>query len=216
MPALFPRRANSLFRGALLVAAAAFVAIPLFLMGYVRTPLATGELSAPEQPVPFDHRIHVQGLRIDCRYCHSSVERAATAGIPATDVCVPCHSQVWLSSSAFAPVRASRQTGGSIEWQRVNRLPDYVFFNHAIHVEKGVGCETCHGRVDEMAHVKQTAPLTMSWCLDCHRAPDQHLRPVEQMTAMGWTPAIPQAELGRELARRYHVRRLTTCTTCHR
>jgi hypothetical protein len=123
---------------------------------------------------------------------------------------------VWLQSAAFAPVRASLQTGESIEWQRVNRLPDFVFFNHAIHVDKGIGCETCHGRVDEMARVKQTAPLTMSWCLDCHRAPDQHLRPVEQMTAMGWAPAVPQAELGRELARRYHVRSLTTCTTCHR
>jgi hypothetical protein len=216
MPALFPRRANALFRGALLVIAGAAVAVPIFLMEYVRTPHVTGQSYQPVQPVPFDHRIHVRGLRIDCRYCHSTVEHAASAGIPATNVCVPCHSSVWLGSRAFAPVRASLASGRSIPWQRVNRLPDFVFFNHAIHVEKGVGCETCHGRVDEMQRVVQVAPLTMSWCLDCHRDPEQHLRPVEQMTTMGFTPARPQSELGRELARRYHVRRLTNCTTCHR
>ena len=216
MPALFPRSSNRTIRNALAVVAAAAVGIPILLMAWVRTPPVTGQHSSPAQPIPFDHRIHVTGLRIDCRYCHSTVERAATAGIPATSVCVPCHSQVWRDGPAFAPVRQSLATGKPIQWQRVNALPDYVFFNHAIHVRKGVGCETCHGRVDRMARVEQATPLTMSWCLDCHRGPERYLRPVDQVTTMGWKPARTQAVVGPELALRYQVTRLTHCSACHR
>jgi len=216
MPALFPRSSNRTIRVALAVAAAAVVGIPLLLMAWVRTPAITGQHSAPAQPIPFDHRIHVTGLRIDCRYCHSTAERAATAGIPATSECVPCHSQIWRDGPAFAPVRHSLATGRPIPWQRVNSLPDYVYFNHAIHVRKGVGCETCHGRVDRMARVEQATPLTMSWCLDCHRGPERYLRPIEQVATMGWQPPRPQAVLGQELATRYQVARLTHCSACHR
>lgn len=216
MTALFSRRADRRLRVALAIAAAGIVGVPAFLMGWVRTPLARGEYVPVDQPVAFDHRVHVRGLRIDCRYCHATVERAASAGVPATEVCVPCHSRVWLDAAAFAPVRASLASGRAIPWARVNQLPGFVYFDHAIHVRKGVGCETCHGRVDTIARVAQTVPLTMGWCLDCHRHPERYLRPLAAMTAMGWTPPEPQRELGRALMARYHVRRLTNCTTCHR
>jgi hypothetical protein len=214
--ALFSRRATSRLRLAIAIAAAAVVGVPAFLMGWVRTPLERGQFAPIEQPVAFSHQLHVRGFRIDCRYCHYTVERAATAGLPSTDVCLPCHKQVWLDGPMFAPVRASIATGRPIPWVRVNQLPAFVYFDHAIHVRKGVGCETCHGRVDTMPRVYQTASLTMKWCLDCHREPERHLRPVEQVTTMGWQPKHPQLALGRELVQRYHVRRLTNCTTCHR
>jgi hypothetical protein len=216
MPALFPRWSNVAFRVALLFGALVLLGVPSFLMGWVRTPAVTEQYSSPVQPVPFDHAMHAGALGIDCRYCHSTVERSASAGIPATSVCVPCHNQVWFQSPVFAPVRRSLATNQPIAWQRVNKLPDFVFFNHAIHVNKGVGCESCHGRVDEMHRIQQAAPLTMGWCLDCHRDPAPHLRPVEQMTAMGWTPIEPQNVLGADLMKRYHVQRFTNCTACHR
>lgn len=216
MASLFPRSADAWLHGAILLGVVALLGIPLLLMGWVRTSYATGEGTRVEQPVPFSHQLHVTGFRIDCRYCHDLVERSATAGVPQTRTCVPCHTQPWLDSPLMGPVRRSLASGQPIAWRRVNTLPDFVFFNHAIHVHKGVGCETCHGRVDRMASVEQAAPLTMNWCLDCHRQPAQYLRPVEQMTTMGWTPARPQAQVGPELQRRYHVQRLTNCTTCHR
>lgn len=215
--ALFSPRANATFRSVLVAAFALAIALPLGLLAWARTPTATGQYSVVRQPIPFDHRVHVTALRIDCRYCHSTVERSAIAGMPATSVCVPCHSQLWLNSSVMAPVRRSVATGRPITWQRVNRLPDFVFFNHAIHVKKGVGCESCHGRVDQMQSVYQAVPLTMNWCLSCHRQPEQHLRPVAAITTMGWSPpAGSRRALGRLLARRYNVRELTTCSTCHR
>jgi hypothetical protein len=218
MPALFSPRSNRVARRIVAVAVLLVVGVPLLLMWWVRTPYVTGEGHTATQPIPiFSHQIHVSGLQIDCRYCHYTVERTALAGMPSSTTCLPCHNQVWRSGPFFAPVRASVQSGKPIEWQRINRLPDYVFFNHAIHVNKGVGCETCHGRVDQMAQVRQAAPLTMSWCLDCHNQPERYLRPVEQMTAMGWKPAQgTQISLGRELKRRYHVQELVTCTACHR
>ncbi len=216
MPALFSPASNRIVRIALGLAAAALVTIPVALMVWVRLPPVTGQGSTPAQPVAFDHRIHVTGLRIDCRYCHSSVERAATAGMPSTSTCIPCHSQVWRDAPPFAPVRRSLATGRPIPWRRVNAVPDYVYFNHAIHVRTGVGCETCHGRVDRMARVKQAQPLTMRWCLDCHRAPERYVRPVERITAMGWRPDRPQSVVGPELVERYRIARPTHCTACHR
>lgn len=203
-------------RRVLVLGVVLIVGLPLLLMWWVRTPYVTGEGHSVVQPVPFDHRIHVTGLQIDCRYCHNTVERAASAGIPSTAACLPCHNRAWREGPVFAPVRRSLSTGRPIPWRRVNGLPDYVYFNHAIHVSKGVGCETCHGRVDRMARVQQAAPLTMSWCLDCHRQPERHLRPVEQITTMGWRPRRPQEVVGPELARRYHVAHLTNCSACHR
>ena len=215
-PPLFTRRADRVMRAGLVLAAAVVVGVPLLLMGWVRTPEERGQNVAVEQPVPFDHLLHVSGFRIDCRYCHDLVEHAPTAGIPPTDRCVPCHNWVTLNGSLMTQVRRSMASGRPIPWVRVTSLPDFVFFNHAIHVNKGVGCETCHGRVDRMSRVELTAPLTMSWCLDCHRQPERYLRPVGEMTTMGWTPDRPQLELGRELAKRYGVRELTNCTACHR
>jgi hypothetical protein len=216
MAALFPPWANTVVRATLVAAGCTLVGVPVALMAWVRTPNATRRYQPVAQPIAFDHRIHVTGQRIDCRYCHFSVERAASAGIPPSTACVACHSDTWMSSKELALVRSSVATGQPIRWNRVNALPDFVYFNHAIHVAKGVGCETCHGRVDRMAAVYQAAPLTMSWCVDCHRDPASHLRPLSEITTMGWTPPVPQRALGEELVRENNVRSLTNCTTCHR
>jgi hypothetical protein len=169
MPALFPRWSNAVARGTLLGALAVAVIIPLALMVWVRTGFATGRHARVVQPVSFDHRLHAHALRIDCAYCHSSVARAATAGFPPTSACIGCHNAALVQSAAFTPVRASLASGKPIRWQRVNALPDFVFFNHSIHVAKGLQCAACHGRVDRMATVRQEAPLSMGWCVSCHR-----------------------------------------------
>jgi hypothetical protein len=186
-------------------------------MVWVRTPMARGEDLHIKQPVPFDHRIHVTGLKIGCLYCHAGAERGAWAGIPATDRCVSCHTKAWISSDAFKPVRQSMATGRPIPWRRVTELPDFVYFNHAIHVRKGVGCETCHGRVDQMSQVRQVSSLTMGWCVSCHVNPGPQLRPESAITAMGWSaPAGSRAALMQTLVADYRVKRLTDCSTCHR
>jgi hypothetical protein len=216
MTALFSRRSTLLFRALLTLGALTVVGVPVALMFWVRSPPATGVGRAPAQPMWFDHREHVASFKIDCRYCHSSVERSATAGMPATRVCVPCHNDVWLKGPAFAPVRRSLASGAPIPWRRVNSLPDFAYFDHSIHVRKGVGCESCHGRVDRMRVVSQAAPLTMDWCVSCHANPAPSLRPVEEVTTMGWRPSAPQAVLGPALMRRYRVKRMTDCSACHR
>lgn len=216
MGALYSRSANRIFRVALVVAIAAIVGSPLVLMAWVRLPRANRENLAIRQPIPFDHRVHAHDLRIDCRYCHATVERSSTAGLPASETCMPCHNAAWRQSAIFAPVRASIRTGRPIAWRRVDELPDFVYFDHAIHVAKGVGCETCHGRVDEMGQVRQVKPLSMGWCVSCHRDPAPNLRPVSAVTTMGYTPPADDGTTGEQLARLYRVRRLTDCTTCHR
>jgi hypothetical protein len=213
---LFPAWSNSVFRFAIGIAVAGIVGIPLFMMTWVRTPYATGEGNPLPQPIKFDHRHHVRDDGIDCKYCHAGAETSAYAGIPASSVCMSCHSQIWTSSPELKRLRASYFASSGIEWQRVNNLPDYVFFNHAIHVSKGVGCVTCHGRVDLMAQVYQAHSLSMGWCLDCHRHPENYIRPREHVTDMEWRPEGDQAELGRELVRRYAVNPSTDCTACHR
>jgi hypothetical protein len=185
-------------------------------MVWARVPAGTGQLEPLIQPVQFDHRHHVVDDGIDCRYCHTSVDRAASAGIPSTALCMNCHAQVWNQSPRLEPVRESYFTGQPIPWIRVHRLPDFVYFNHAIHVNKGVGCETCHGRVDQMPAIEQVAPLTMSWCLACHRDPAPNLRPLDQVTTMGWSPGADPAAQGPELMKRLNVHTRTSCTTCHR
>jgi hypothetical protein len=185
-------------------------------MLWVRTPWARGEHAAIVQPIPFDHRLHAGPLRIDCRYCHAGADRSASAGLPSTRQCVTCHTPLWMSSAPMAPVRQSIATGRPIPWQRVTQLPDFVYFDHSIHISKGVGCETCHGRVDQMAQVRQVAPLTMTWCVDCHRDPGRRLRPVRDVTVMGWTRPSAVDSLGVVLLARNHVRSLVNCSTCHR
>jgi len=171
-----------------------------------------------EQPVPFSHKHHVSGLGIDCRYCHTSVEEIGFAGIPSTKTCMTCHSQIWSDSPMLEPVRESFQTDTSLEWIRVHDLPDFVYFNHSIHVKKGIGCVSCHGQVDEMPLVWKAHSLDMEWCLACHRQPEQFIRPREYVFRLDWQSESDQAALGASLVKEYHIdkSKLTNCSLCHR
>ncbi len=216
MSALFTPRSNAVFRLVLVVLVAGAAGTIGALMVYWRVPYGTGQFDQIAQPVQFDHRHHVQDDLIDCRYCHTTVDKAPSAGLPPTELCLNCHSQVWNKSPLLDLVRASWFAGQPIMWNRVTRVPDFVYFNHAAHVNKGVGCVECHGRVDQMAAVEKVQPLTMQWCLECHRNPYARLRPLEEVTNMAWTPDGDPAALGRELAKKYDVKPRTNCTTCHR
>lgn len=170
-----------------------------------------------EQPVPFSHKHHVGDVGLDCRYCHASVEASAQAGMPPVSTCMTCHSQLFTDQRMLAPVRRAWISGQSLAWRRVNQLPDFVYFNHSIHVAKGVGCVSCHGRVDQMPLMRRTETLSMKWCLDCHRDPEQQLRPREHVFDMAWTPK-DQRSLGIALVQAYRIDRakLTDCSLCHR
>ncbi|MFL6652593.1 MAG: cytochrome c3 family protein [Sulfurifustaceae bacterium] len=172
----------------------------------------------PAQPIPFSHQHHVAEDGIDCRYCHDSVETSAFAGIPGLNVCLTCHSQIYTDAPVLAPLFAAIQTGSPLRWQRANRLPGFVYFDHSIHVAKGVGCGTCHGRVDKMRLTAVAAPLTMQWCLNCHRNPAPNLRPKDAVFDMEWQPPRDQDVRGRELIAAYGIdtTRLTDCSVCHR
>lgn len=171
-----------------------------------------------EQPVPFSHEHHVRGLGIDCRYCHTSVEFSSVAGIPPTETCMSCHSQIWTNAAILEPVRSSFKTGEPLKWNRVHDLPDFVYFNHSIHISKGIGCESCHGRVDQMPLMRAGSPLNMAWCIDCHRDPAKNIRPKDQVFTMGYRPVESQATLGPKLVKEYgvNVKQLTNCSICHR
>jgi hypothetical protein len=170
------------------------------------------------QPVPFSHKHHVGQLGIDCRYCHNGVETSSSAGLPATEVCMTCHSQLFTNANMLAPVRASLASGKPIEWQRVNSVPDFVFFNHAIHVNKGVACETCHGEIDEMPLTRRAHTLSMEWCLGCHRNPQPNLRPPQDVFLMHWQPPADIDEIRRQLVGMLdiHPETMTDCYVCHR
>ena len=216
MSQIFRPRANQLARMSLfvggLVAVLGGAAAPIVM----RSDYVTGANSNVTQPVQFSHAHHAGGLGIDCRYCHTSVDQSAFANIPPTKTCMNCHSQIWVTSPYLEPIRSSWRTGTSIQWTRVHNLPDFVYFNHSIHVKKGVGCETCHGRIDQMPGIYQAQSLQMEWCLDCHRAPEKYVRPREAVVTMGYQPAKSQAELGAELVKAYDIQKLTSCSTCHR
>ena len=171
---------------------------------------------AREQPVPFSHKHHVTGLGIDCRFCHTSVEDSAFAGIPPTKTCMSCHSLVWQDAEMLEPVRESYREDTSIEWTRVHDLPDFAYFDHSIHVKKGIGCTTCHGDVGEMPLMWREATLNMDWCLDCHRDPAAQIRPRERVFDPDWVPSSLSAEERQDLVERYHVESLTNCSVCHR
>lgn len=181
-----------------------------------RSPWVTRQGIAREQPVQFSHMHHAGELGIDCRYCHTTVERLAYAGMPPTQTCMNCHSQIWRDSPTLEPVRASWQSGESLEWTRVYDLPGYVYFNHSIHVAKGVGCSTCHGDVTEMNVLWQAPTLHMEWCLDCHRQPERYVRPREHVFDMSWESPADQLDLGLQLLVDYDVRPRTDCSACHR
>lgn len=185
---------------------------------FVESPPMTGVGLAKAQPIPYSHQQHVGGLGLDCRYCHSTVEVTDFATIPATETCMGCHSQVAAEAPTLELVRASFQNDQPLTWIRVHNLADFVYFNHGIHVNKGIGCETCHGRVDQMPVIAKAESLQMDWCLACHRAPERFIRPLDEVFAMGWEPAVDQSILGPQLVAEYGIKvdQLTDCSICHR
>ncbi len=219
MPQIFHPSANTLAR--VTIFGGAFAALGLLVLTYMveRSPYQTQVGVIREQPVPFSHEHHVRGLGLDCRYCHTSVETSSAASVPPTYTCMSCHSQIWTDSPILAPVRDSLRDGKPLAWSRLHDLPDFVYFHHGIHVQKGVGCVECHGRVDLMPMTWKDKPLTMEWCLECHRHPERHVRPREEVFNMDWKPKDgDQLAQGRELIQKYHVPtdRLTNCSVCHR
>jgi len=217
MAQIFKPSANSLVRMSIVIAVVAIGGLAGALFELIAdSNYATRQNDMREQPIPFSHAHHVGSMGIDCRYCHTSVENSDWAVIPPTKTCMNCHSQIWIDSPTLEPVRESYRTNTSIHWTKVYDLPDFVYFNHSIHVKKGVGCETCHGRVDEMGLTYMKPNLQMRWCLDCHRNPEQYLRPRDQVTTMGYEPSEPQAVIGARLVKEYNVQKLDTCWTCHR
>lgn len=222
MPQIFSPSADARLRGALLLMVLSIVVGILFIGGYMESSYATLVGWTRDQPVPFSHEHHVGGLGIDCRYCHTSVEASAQAGLPPTHTCMTCHSQIWTGAPMLAPIRESLATGTPISWNRVARLPDYVYFNHSIHIDRGVPCVTCHGRIDRMPLTKRAVAFQMQWCLECHRDPAPHLRPPDQVTRMDWSEWERHADAamryGREamLAFGIHPDVLDDCRICHR
>jgi len=222
MPQIFHHSTNALAKITIYGALFIIVALLWVAVELNRSSWNTGQWVERQQPVQFSHKHHVGDDGIDCRYCHTTVETSNTAGMPSTSTCMSCHKQIWSESPYLEPVRASFRTGKPIEWLRVHDLPDYAYFNHSIHVKKGVGCSTCHGRIDEMPILYQAATLQMEWCLECHRAPERFVRPVEEIFNMEWRPENKSEEdlqLGRELVRQYKIqgrRVLESCSTCHR
>jgi menaquinone reductase, multiheme cytochrome c subunit len=190
----------------------------VLLFWYGASPATTAVGYAPTQPVPYSHALHAGQLGIDCRYCHDTVEVAAHAAIPATQTCMNCHTNIRAGSAKLALVRQSNVTGMPVPWIRVHDLADYVYFNHSAHVRRGVGCVECHGRIDKMEVVHQVQPLSMGWCLDCHRNPDAHLRPPELVTQMDWQPPaqMTRAAYGRQIREKYKLNPSEDCSTCHR
>jgi hypothetical protein len=219
MAQIFPRSSNVLSRMSILGGVGVLALLGVAFWGYFRSAYVT-EVGVPRvQPVPFSHKHHVGDDGIDCRYCHTSVEDSAFAGIPPTKTCMNCHSQLWADSPMLEPVRESFRSGKSLEWTRVHNLPGYVYFDHSIHVRKGIGCSTCHGRVDQMPLIWRENTLYMDWCLNCHRAPEQYVRPRENVFSMDYQPPADQLALGRKLVKEYKIqsaRVLTSCSTCHR
>jgi hypothetical protein len=232
MAQIFHRSANTIARASIIAVVVVVSVVLWAALEMQRSPYATYQDVAQAQPVPFSHQHHVAGDGIDCRYCHTSVENSSFAGIPPTKTCMNCHSQIWTNAPMLEPVRESYRTGKSLEWTRVNYLPDYVYFNHSIHVNKGVGCASCHGQVDKMPLMLEANSLRMEWCLNCHRAPEKFLRPRDQVFNMKYLQPsednkvtldgavyTDQIELGNALKRKYNIRSvqgITSCNTCHR
>ena len=215
MAQLFPKQANYL---ALILAVAGPLGGTLAIAGvwYYGSPKYLDVGYRPHQPVPYSHALHVGELGLDCRYCHATVETSSTATVPPTQTCMNCHRLVLKDSPLLAPIRDSVALGRPMRWIRVHNLPDYVYFNHAVHVRAGVGCASCHGKIHEMPEVMQVEPLSMSWCLDCHRNPTPHLRPREAITDMDWWPPANQAEVAAAIVRDKKLAPPSDCSGCHR
>jgi hypothetical protein len=183
---------------------------------YYGSPEYTDVGYRPEQPVPYSHKLHVGELGLDCRYCHASVEISPVANVPPTEVCLKCHKLIARDSEKLAALRESDSTGMPLQWVRVHNLPDYAYFDHRPHVKAGVACVSCHGRIDQMEVVAQAEPLSMGWCLDCHRNPAPHLRPADQIVNMRWTPPDNQLEMAREMIAARGIAPPVDCSGCHR
>jgi hypothetical protein len=219
MPQIFPHYANTLARVIILGGLGAVLSIVGVFWLIMRSPYQTNVGVVRDQPVPFSHEHHVRGLGIDCRYCHNAVEDSEHSNVPPTYTCMSCHSQIWSDSPMLAPVRDSLKSGKPLVWSRLHDLPDFVYFNHGIHVKKGVGCVECHGRVDLMPLTYKDKSMTMEWCLECHRHPERHLRPQSEIFSMDYKPSGgDQLAAGVPLVEQYHipVDRLTNCSVCHR
>ena len=216
MPQIFHRSTNTIARVSIFGAVLVVAALLWLIAAIQRSPWVTDARVAREQPIQFSHERHVGGNGIDCRYCHTSVEESPFAGIPPTKTCMNCHSQIFSNSPFLEPVRQSFQSGASIQWTRIHDLPDFVYFNHSIHVHKGVGCTTCHGPVDRMPLMWQEQSLQMEWCLECHRSPERFVRPREAVFSVDYVPPADQMALGKRLVAEYRIQKLTSCSTCHR
>jgi len=197
----------------------AVVGVPVYVIGlmyYAGSPQTWRVGYSPKQPVPFSHALHAGQLGLDCRYCHTTVEEAATAALPPTSICMNCHERIAPKSDKLLLVRESFASGAAIPWVRVHKLPDFVYFDHSAHVRRGVSCVSCHGRVDQMEQVVQVQPLSMAWCLDCHRNPDAHLRPPDLVTDLGWVPEQDATTIGQQVRAQLNINPSTDCSTCHR
>jgi hypothetical protein len=234
MPQYFPLRSNAAVRLGLYCALPVAAGVGWAAMSISHSELLTGVERNITQPVPFPHDVHAGQLRLDCRYCHQTVERSAFAGLPTSDVCLDCHERVWTGLPELEPVRASYETRIPASWRRVHDLPDFARFDHSIHVAKGIGCVSCHGRVDRMSQTRQAESLRMAWCLECHRRPEEHVRPREFVFDLAWEPprdaeslrslseelrlepAVTSVqELRGALVSRYGIRERTSCSICH-
>lgn len=219
MAQIFHHSANTLARASIVIGVLGALTV-LAVMGMLfNSGSFTGVGEVVAQPVPFSHAHHVGGEGIDCRYCHVSVETEASAGMPSTKTCMTCHSQIWKDSPLLEPVRASLKSDKPLPWVRVHDLPDFAYFNHSIHVNKGVGCSTCHGRLDKMQLTFKTETLFMQWCITCHRNPEKVLRPRDKVFDVTWEAPRNQEEVGAKLAKEYNIpntQLLTSCSTCHR
>jgi hypothetical protein len=216
MAQIFPRSMNFIARLSIAGGILAVGALGAALFAIEMSPWLTDVNVAQPQPVPFSHKHHAGELGIDCRYCHTSVEKSSFAGIPPTQTCMSCHSQIWTNAAMLEPVRASYRDDKSIAWTRVNALPSFVYFDHSIHVSKGIGCTTCHGPIAEMPLTWRANTLYMSWCLDCHRQPEKYVRPKSEVFNPNYAPPADQIELGRKLVKEYKIQKLQNCSTCHR
>lgn len=219
MPQIFSRTADTWLRSIATGALALAIAVFIIAFAFARSQYETLVARTPLQPVPFSHKHHFGQLGIDCRYCHTTVESSPNAGFPSTHVCMTCHSQLWTNADMLAPVRQSLAESRPIDWHRVTRLPDYVYFRHDIHIAKGIACVECHGRIDRMPLTYRAKAFEMKFCLDCHRDPAPRLRPREEELNFDWKPPPDHAAFGRRLMAEYHIKspaRLTTCEVCHR
>jgi len=213
--ALFTRQHDLIARGATgLLAVGALFGVAAY--AYLSHPKVIDTGYQPEQPVPYSHKLHAGSMGMDCYYCHNTVEKAAFAAVPSTETCMNCHVKVKPQSPYLAKVRESYETGKPVEWKKIHKLADYVYFNHSSHVTAGVSCVSCHGRVDQMIEVKQVKELSMAWCLECHRNPAPNLRPVELVTNLAWVPDRDPAEIGREIIAKNKIAPPVNCSGCHR